>query len=115
MIELHSWITAIIYPLINGTAATLLLIAYFKNNRVTALAFLGSASLLSFVISVIWLVLRYQNALSITIVPAYVARVLWVVQAAVEYMSIAFYITGVYQLMRYFTTKPQLASYTKQP
>jgi len=107
MIELHSWITAIIYPLINGAAAILLLIAFAKNQKVKALGFLGSASLLSFLISVIWLVLRSQKALSITIVPASVARVLWLVQALAEYISIGLFIFGVYLLARYFRDERQ--------
>jgi hypothetical protein len=102
MIETHSWITAFVYPVVSGIASSLYIATYLRNKRVQALCFLGVGALLSCAISTLWLVLRLQKAFGIDYISASNARVLWWVQAAAEYVSIAFYITGVILLCRHF-------------
>jgi|LakMenEpi03Aug12_release.lakeMendotaPanAssembly.Ray.scaffolds.fasta_scaffold1034599_1 hypothetical protein len=101
MIELHSWITAIVYPFVNGFAGVLFFAAFAKRRDVVALALLGTASSLSFFISLIWLGVRLQKAFSVEILSSQASRILWVVQAFAEYLSISMFLAGVIVLCRF--------------
>ena len=102
MIELHSWITAIVYPFVNGLAGVLFFAAFARRRDVVAIALLGTASLLSFFISLIWLGLRLQNAFSVEVISPQASRMLWGVQAFAEYLSISMFLVGVILLYRFF-------------
>lgn len=108
MIELHSWITAFLYPIINAVAAIVFFTTYIRKREILATAFLGIASLTSCGISLIWLILRLQKATSVLLIPSAVSRFLWWVQAIAEYFSIGIFLIGVFLLYQYIVKTTEI-------
>jgi hypothetical protein len=90
---------------VNGIAGVLFLAAFVKRRDVVAMLWLGTASMIAFVISLIWLVLRLQKAFSLDVVSSETSRFLWRFQAIAEYISIILFLVGVIQLYRYFVAE----------
>jgi len=75
---------------------------FINRKRLIGFCFLGIGSTLSFFISCLWLILRLQKDLEVTIIEPPVARFLWIVQAFAEYASIGFFVAGVVMLLKEF-------------
>jgi hypothetical protein len=99
MIEINSWINSAIYIIVDGFCALILIRCYFKN-PLRYIILLAIASLISFIIAVLWFELKIQNELGFELISKKTARILFPIQAVFEYVSIFFYVAGIYSLSK---------------
>lgn len=93
MIEINSWINSAIYIIVDGFCDLILIRCYFKK-PLKYIVLLAIASLISFIIAVLWFELKIQNELGFELISKDTARILIPIQALFEYVSIFFYVGG---------------------